>query len=925
MDASGLAVVGLGATGIVAAIGEAEGGSPYNGDTPIHRISNPGKVGRTFRDGDLREVGNMLFDPSKDPDVPAGAQEVKFVKVNPATQSAKTFNNADGPALTLTSKDYGLFTTQIAVDIADGTTQGKAITITFGDTVETYDDIGGDPAFTALYTPGAIGANVMTMDVDNAVGVTADFTDVVAGLQDTDTVSEVRAIDGLDGDKLNNITPGNVVRVVSANAGDTTQTATIVGIDSGSGLPATETLVLNGTTPVVGTTTWTTVHGYLLDSAALGATTISDGATPLYVIPAGQTVTGGGIFDFGGEVLEVGGGTSGAGASASVESDGASTQVIILAGRNAAGTPTLEAATLTGTTPVTTATTWSEIWYIALGYFEAAQDLTWRALQWNEGAIAQVQSNNAADTTQTITLYGLDGSNQPQTEVLTLNGTTLVSGTATWNRIHGGVLSALTTGTLITVQSGGNATITFFEFDGSASLYVGFQPVDNIHVSNSAITALVSGATVREVLAVGLDATGAAQVVAVTADGTLQSPTETWSELTGWAVGHITAARNVNYGGEALNLPVGTYETVQEVADFINTKSGWTITIGPNAGPLLVSGLDNAAAVSVLTAAQFTADLGFIVTKLTEESQLVTPTIPTGATGAPDNTTASVFLVGGIEGVTTFADWQAALDLLRDEFVNTVVPLTDDAAVHAAAVTHAAYMGGPGRKERDVVLGEESGITFANAKAAAVALNTRHARLCIQDIERFNVAGEEETFPPYFTAAIAAGMQAGSPVGTSLTFKFANVLDVIGDDATYTLQDDANELIQSGLCVLEKVQGIGFRWLRNVTTYLIDNNLAFTEASVNEAVNFAVFNLRTNLEFAVGKKAFAGTANAAASVAVATLGLMIDAGAIVAWQNLTIEIEADVMTVDVEIAPVLPVNFVKTTVHLVTASFSAAA
>ena len=124
-----------------------------------------------------------------------------------------------------------------------------------------------------------------------------------------------------------------------------------------------------------------------------------------------------------------------------------------------------------------------------------------------------------------------------------------------------------------------------------------------------------------------------------------------------------------------------------------------------------------------------------------------------------------------------------------------------------------------------------------------------------------------------------------------------------------------------------KVQGVGFRFLRNVTTHLIDNNIAYTEASVNEAVNYAVYNLRTQLEAAVGKKGFAGTVNAALGIAVAVLGQLIDptVNVITAWRNLTVELDVDTLTVDVEIAPVIPVNFVPLRVHLVTSSFSAAA
>jgi hypothetical protein len=287
-----------------------------------------------------------------------------------------------------------------------------------------------------------------------------------------------------------------------------------------------------------------------------------------------------------------------------------------------------------------------------------------------------------------------------------------------------------------------------------------------------------------------------------------------------------------------------------------------------------------------------------------------------------------VFLTGGVEGTTAFGDWQAALDLLRDEYVNTIVCLTDDAAVHDALKTHLVYMAGAGRRERDGICGAPSGVTLTSAKSKAQALNTRHLRLCIQDVDRYNTDGELETFPPYFTAAIAAGMQAGASVGTSLTFKYPNVIEVTGDDTTYTVQDNADELIKAGLLVLEKVPGRGFRWLRNVTTHLIDNNIAYVEASVNAAVNYVAYNLRTNLEAVVGKKGSAGLVNEALSIAIQTLGQMIDPNgqfAITAWRNLTIEIAGDVMTVDVEVAPVIPTNFVKTTIHLVTASISAAA
>jgi hypothetical protein len=313
-----------------------------------------------------------------------------------------------------------------------------------------------------------------------------------------------------------------------------------------------------------------------------------------------------------------------------------------------------------------------------------------------------------------------------------------------------------------------------------------------------------------------------------------------------------------------------------------------------------------------------------IIDEVTAGSTYVTITKVVGSTAGPGNTATAFFLTGGSEGATSFSHWQAALDALKDYRINTIVILTSDEAVHAAVVTHCTYMGGAGRSERDAVLGSATATTLAQGKSRAFALNTRHARLCVQDIKRFNTSGIKEQFPPYFTACIAAGMQAGSSVGTSLTFKYANIIEAVGNDATYTVVNDANELIENGVCVLEKVPNIGYRWLRNNTTHLADNNLAYCEASVNEAVNFAVYELRKSLETIVGKKGFSGTVNAALGVCVGILGELVAVGAITSYKNLTIELADDVMTVDVEIAPIVPVNFIKTTLHLVSASFSAA-
>ncbi len=140
----------------------------------------------------------------------------------------------------------------------------------------------------------------------------------------------------------------------------------------------------------------------------------------------------------------------------------------------------------------------------------------------------------------------------------------------------------------------------------------------------------------------------------------------------------------------------------------------------------------------------------------------------------------------------------------------------------------------------------------------------------------------------------------------------------IRQHTTWNPTDDSEEMIQGGLCFMEEVEGVGRRFVRNITTHLSSNNLAYIEGSVNEAVNYAVFNFRTTMEFIVGERGFAGTAVAGKGAATNILGLLGDEGVITTYRSLQVTIELDVMEIGLELAPVIPINFVKNTIHLVT-------
>lgn len=745
VDPSGLEQVGLGAAGIVAVLGTAEGGRPVSDMSEpkdFLRLTKPEQK-TMFRSGDLREIMDPLFAPSKDADILAGAQSVVAMKVNPATQSVASFANSSGNAMDVESVDFGAFTEQINVAIANGTTKGKLLTIVFEDITESVDNLGGDNMFTLQYAGGTYG--------------------------------------------------------------------------------------------------YTTMVGEILAGGSIKTT-----------------------------------GTKSAGGADSL----ITTQL--------AGNGTIE-----------------------------------------------VVSNNAGDT-NAVTAYGLDAALAAVKETLTLSGTTPVVGTQVFSKVFGVSIdqTVASLGTVLTRASGAGATI-FSMVAGTEQ--AGAVKLDYGYVNNTTVSVAANGATTKRALVFGKSTSGASIGAVITLAGStpVVSTGVNFSRVERIVTGEVEVARTLTMTAVAATAVPTVQSTLQKAADYFNSKQvilagpvvrGFIFTMVTAQMSLSIANLDvTVAAASILSPASvgFKADLYTMIAWINQNSQYITAAAAAGAKGGfPSNTANPVFLAGGTEGTALFAHWQAALNLLKQTRVNSIVVLTPDPAVHAALDAHCAYMCGIGRSERDGFVGLMNTAmtdlaTKIEIKAQIVNLNTRHIRATAQAIERYNSAGERVELSPVYAAAIAAGMQAGAPVGTSLTFKYANVLSA-RQDSSWNPTDDAEEMVNAGLLFMANVEGVGRRWVRNVTTYLAGNNLAYIEGSVNQAVNYAAYNFRSNMEVAVGKRGFAGTINAAKGVAIGTLGLLVDNTILVAWRALGLELIVDVMEVSCEIAPIIPINFVRNTIHLVT-------
>lgn len=734
IDASALAAVAPAAVGIIALVGTAEGGKPLSVLESDADHTRPGSITETYRGGNLRTAGVFAFEPSQDPAVPGGASKVISVKVNPATQGGTSLPDDNGAdALDITSKDYGLFTGQIHLEVAAGTIQGKKLTVVFEDVSEVFDDTGGDPLFDAIYAPGADGYDTMLGSI-SATQFLAVATKAETGL-----VAERAADIGAPG----------VLDAVSSVAGDTTQSLTVYGLD-GSGNAIAETIALTGTANVQGLTSFTKVIGCRLNAVTVGTVTVSNFPVTTTLFTLAPAVLTRGL------VVATNMPASGV-ATVSIDVDTAVDAVLV--GRTAAGAVVMEAFDLTAgnTTPVVGTSTFAAIDYIALGDIAGARTVT--------------VSINAVATS------------------------------------HG-------------------------EFSTVAKV------VDRLNA---------------------LD-------------------------------------------GFTANAVIGSFQT------FLMTDADYHVAPAR-------------AAVSLLTSAKdFFADLFFAAQRLTNESAFVDGARATGGSLPPASTATAIFLTGGIEGVPTITEWQAAFDLLKRRRYNTIVALTEDSAVHFLKLTHLLAKAGDLKSEANGYVGigtaAGAGETRANIQSQIQALNTRHLCAISQEIQRPDPdTGLATWYPPWMKAVLAAGMQAGSTIAEPLTRKTILATD-IRQDSSWNPEDDKSDLIDRGLMMSEKIDGVGIRWVRSITTHLADDNLVFTEMSSNESLITAVFEFRTQMDRMIGQRGIGNSVGSMLSLADGVLGRLVDEEKIFDYRALQIEQVGDVFPTSVELAVINPINFIPITIHL---------
>jgi hypothetical protein len=160
----------------------------------------------------------------------------------------------------------------------------------------------------------------------------------------------------------------------------------------------------------------------------------------------------------------------------------------------------------------------------------------------------EIVSDSAADTTQTITLYGVitGALTTLVTETLTITGTTqVVSSHTDWATLLGARLSAACAGTITIREASANAAITTI---APASLTAGIHAGTSTQAYGLVPRRDCSGASTATIGCKGVGIDGVVAYTAAALDGTTEGDfgTTPYGTVIEWYLGGVAADRNVN-------------------------------------------------------------------------------------------------------------------------------------------------------------------------------------------------------------------------------------------------------------------------------------------------------------------------------------------------------------------------------------------
>ncbi len=371
-------------------------------------------------------------------------------------------------------------------------------------------------------------------------------------------------------------------------------------------------------------------------------------------------------------------------------------------------------------------------------------------------------------------------------------------------------------------------------------------------------------------------------------------------------------------------IELSSYPTIGALVDRINAVAGWGASVlDGNDEQIALNGLDTLAAANAKAApVTIAADLQAVIDYINGAAEgFLTATRHTGAGKTPANI-AFTYLSGATDGSVTNTEWQNAFDVLQVEDVQWIVPISSNESIHAMADTHVSYMSNVGRMERRAFVGGAVSVDDDAAIAAAKAINSDRTAYVHLGFYDYNSAGQLTLYPPYIAAAMVAGAFAGINPGTAMTNKSVKAA---GLERNLRNPTDTDRLINGGVLTFVNTTH-GYKVVKSISTWLINNNYNRVEISTGVALDYVSRTVRDALDGLRGAKGSPTVLSEAVSLTDSALRQLaiaepIGPGIIVGdqthppYRNIVASLSGDVLRVEFECSPAIPVNYVLIAIH----------
>lgn len=405
-----------------------------------------------------------------------------------------------------------------------------------------------------------------------------------------------------------------------------------------------------------------------------------------------------------------------------------------------------------------------------------------------------------------------------------------------------------------------------------------------------------------------------------------QALSVTYTGASATATVTVTATTLTLTAAAAVVIQLADYPTITSLVERINSEPGYAAAVldGNGEKPTL-NGLDGVTAGNVKNlVVNVTAHLQAVVDWFNGIGEgFITATRAANAVDVPANIPFT-YLAGGSNGNTTNTDWQSAFDVLQATDVQWVVPLSEDPAIHAMTDAHVTYMSNIARLERRSIVGGDTGVTYDNAIAAAKALNSDRTSYTHLGFYDYDAAGNLTLYPAYVMAALLAGAFSGLNPGSALTNRS---IKVQGLEQNLRNPTDTDQLINRGVLCVENTNR-GYRVVKSITTWLNNSNYNRVEVSVGVAMDYVARAIRTTLDELRGKRGTPAVLSEAVSRTDSMLrqlaqpepigpAVIVGDAANPAFKEIVARLDGDVLRVEFQCSPVIPINYVPIVIHAV--------